>query len=106
MCSKLKGTAHQAELAQEEILRLRGAITQLEQQFALPHVHKLTTAAADSSPGLDSGGTVPWHPNGAPFERTVLQARVHEDCEWRLLADLLPPDCLVRSIKATTCCVG
>lgn len=74
-CSKLEGTSRQAELADEEVLHIRGSITSLENSFHWPHSSPLG-AHRDISPGLrHASGIIPWHPNGAPFELTIPKVR-------------------------------
>lgn len=79
--SKLQGTRHQKQLAEEDILHIKGAIQELEAHFHLQH----SEAAAERSSenrflGVDSRGAIPWHPNGAPFELTAAKVNTHSKC--------------------------
>ena len=77
-CSKAEGTTHQAELAEDDVLHIRGAILALEHQFTLQRRLAGTSLAfspQDGSPSVDGRGIIPWHPNGAPFELTIPMVR-------------------------------
>ena len=76
--SKAEGTSHQAELAEDDVLHVRGAILALEHQFNLQRSlagASLAFSPEDGSPGVDARGIIPWHPNGAPFELTIPRVR-------------------------------
>jgi hypothetical protein len=50
-------------------MHIRGAILDLDRQFQLSH--SLGLEHGEGNPGLEKGGVIPWHPNGAPFDLTI-----------------------------------
>ena len=71
--SKVDGTAHQADLAEEEIRYLKGLIADIERKHKLRGVQAAVTSGGRRNSGVDTRGVVPWCPNGFPFDHTAEQ---------------------------------
>lgn len=68
--------AHNFDLAQVEIARLKGQIHDLEIQHHLPPHQIRGRSAAPSPAGIDQKGQIPWHPPGRQPSPNVRKAGI------------------------------
>ena len=70
-------------------LHIRGAILALEHQSNSQRSlagASLAFSPKDGSPGVDTRGIIPWHPNGAPFELTIPRVTLYTEPRLRLFS--------------------